>query len=149
MVGAVLFDEIFQLVVGEDDRVEVEPLQIFGRHPVDFFAAIGPRRGGMIDAPGVGRQIAAAMGDDELEVGMVVEHPTKDQMMDGDGRIERVADYIDQVMVGKPSRLGKTGRVHEDQHSELFDPREDLAEALGREILAGNVGRDLDAAKAQ
>ncbi len=39
--------------------------------------------------------------------------------------------------------------MHEDQHAELLDPREDLAEALGGEILAGDVGRDLDTAKPQ
>ena len=50
-------------------------------------------------------------------------------------------------MVGKPPGFGKAGRVHEDKEAELLDAGEDLAEALGREILAGDIGRDLDAAK--
>src|SRR5271169_1558505 len=103
----------------------------------------------MVDAAGIGWQIAAAMGDDELKVGMGMQNAAKDQMMDGDGRIERIADHIDQIMVGEPPRLGEADRVHEDQHAELFDPREDLAEALGGEVFTGDVGRYLDAAKAQ
>jgi hypothetical protein len=39
--------------------------------------------------------------------------------------------------------------VHENEEPELLDAGEDLAEPLGREILAGDIGRDLDAAKAQ
>src|SRR5271169_4903872 len=103
----------------------------------------------MVDAAGIGWQIAAAMGDDELKVGMGMQNAAKDQMMDGDGRIERIADHIDQIMVHEPARLRKAGRVHEDQHAELFDPREDLAEALGGQVLASEVGSDLDAAEAQ
>ena len=103
----------------------------------------------MVDAAGIGRQTAAAMGDNELEVGVGVQYPAEDQVMDGDSRVERIADHVDQVVVGEAPRLRKAGRMHEDQHAELFDPREDLAEALCREILAGNVGRDLDAAEPQ
>jgi hypothetical protein len=89
------------------------------------------------------------MGNDELQVRVVVQYPAKNQVMDGDGRVERVADHIDQVVVGKAPRLRKASRMHEDQHAEFFDPREDLAEALGGKVLAGDVGGDLDAAELQ
>ena len=69
--------------------------------------------------------------------------------MDRDGRVERVADHVDQIMVAEPPRLGEPGRVHEHQQAELLDAGEDLAEALGRQILAADIGRDLDAAEAQ
>src|SRR5690348_14519003 len=149
MFGAVLLDEVFKLVVREDNRVEIEPLQIRRRHPIYLLAAVGARRCRMVDAAGISRQIAAAMGDDELQIGVVVKHTAEDQMMDGDGRIEWVANDIDEVMVGKPPRLGKAGRVHEDEKSEFLDAGEHLAESLGREILAGDIGRDLDAAETE
>ena len=68
---------------------------------VNLLAGVGPRRGRVIDAAGIGREIAATMSDDQFEVGVVVQHAAKDQMMDGDRRIERVADDIDQVVIGK------------------------------------------------
>src|SRR5437763_11184085 len=52
-------------------------------------------------------------------------------------------------MIGEPPRFGKPRRVHEDEEPELLDAGEDLAEPLGREILAGDIGRDLDAAKTE
>jgi hypothetical protein len=131
VVGAILVHQIFELVVGKDDRVEIEPLQVGGRHPVYLFAAIGPRCRGVIYAAGISRQIAAAMRDHKLQVGVVVQYAAEDQVMDGHRRIERVADHVDQVMVGKPTRVGKPGRVHEDQEAEFLDASEDLAEPLG------------------
>ena len=103
----------------------------------------------MVDAPGVRRQIPPTMRDDELEVGVRVQHAAEYQMMNRDGRIERVADHIDQIMVSKAARLREAGRMHEDQHAQLFNSREDLAKALAREILSGHIGRDLDASEAQ
>src|SRR5271166_6586692 len=64
VVGAVLLDQVFELVVRVDERVEIDPLQVGGRHPVDALAAIRAGRGGMVDAPGIGRQKPAAMRDD-------------------------------------------------------------------------------------
>src|SRR6516225_11143807 len=52
-------------------------------------------------------------------------------------------------MVGEAPRLGKACRMHENEEAELLDPGENLAKSLGREILAGDVRRDLDAPKAQ
>src|ERR1700730_5924727 len=44
VIGAVLVDEIIELVMGVDERVEVDPLQISGRHPMQLLAAIRARR---------------------------------------------------------------------------------------------------------
>src|SRR5215472_17999799 len=52
-------------------------------------------------------------------------------------------------MVGEAPGFWEAGRMHENKEPELLDPGEDLAEALGREILAGDVSGDLDAAKTQ
>ena len=81
MIGAVFFDQVFELVVRVDERVEIDPFQIRARHPVDALAAIRTRRGGVVDASWVGRQKPAAMGDDELQVRIVSENAAKDQMM--------------------------------------------------------------------
>src|SRR6202011_3626046 len=68
-------------------------------------------------------------------------------MMQRHGRIERVADHIGKVVAGEAARLGEPVGMHEDNQAQLFAAGEDLAEALGREILAGDMGHDLDTAK--
>ena len=109
----------------------------------------GPRRGGVVDAARIGRQKPAAMRDDELQVGIIGEHAAKDQMMQSHRRIERVADHVVEVMVGEAPRFGKPVGMHEDDEAQLLAAREDLAKALGRQIVAGDMGHDLDAAEAQ
>ena len=52
-------------------------------------------------------------------------------------------------MVGETPGLGEPVRVHEDHEAQLLAAGEDLAKAFGRQILAGDMGHDLDAAKAQ
>src|SRR5271166_1662786 len=66
MVGAVLRDEVFELMVGIDYRVEIEPLQISRGHPVDLLASIRAGRCGVINATRIGRQITAAVRQYEL-----------------------------------------------------------------------------------
>jgi hypothetical protein len=50
VVGTILLDEVFELVVGIDERVEVDPLQLSGGHAVDVLATIRARRRGVVDA---------------------------------------------------------------------------------------------------
>ena len=52
-------------------------------------------------------------------------------------------------MVGEPPRFGKPVGVHEDQEAQFLAARKDLAKAVGRQIIAGDVGHDLDPTKAQ
>ncbi len=89
------------------------------------------------------------MRHDELEIGVIGKHAAEDQVMKSDRRIERVADDVVEVMLGQPSGFGKPVGMHKDDEAELLAAREDLAEALGRQILAGDMGHDLDAAEAQ
>ena len=70
-------------------------------------------------------------------------------MMKCHRRIERVADYIGEIVIGKTPGLGEPVGMHEDHQAQLFTSGEGLAEAVGRQILAGHVGHDLDAAKTQ
>jgi hypothetical protein len=71
------------------------------------------------------------MGEDEFQVGMVAQHAAKDQVMNGNGGIERIADHIDQIMVSKAACVGKPGRVHENQEAQLLDASKNLAKPLG------------------
>src|SRR6266536_455590 len=67
VVGAVQVDQVLQLVVGVDERIEIEPLQVGRRHLLEMHAGVGAGRGGVVDPPRISRQIAAAMGDDDLQ----------------------------------------------------------------------------------
>ena len=97
--------------------------------------------------PGIGRQIAAAMRQHELQVRIILQDAAEDQVMHRDGRIERVADNVREVMVAEAAGLGKPGRVHEQDEPQLLGARENRPEARLRQIGAGDVGRDLDAAQ--
>ena len=149
VIGAVLRDQIFELVMGIDQRVEIQPLQISRRHFLDAGAGVGPRRGGVVDAPGIGRQIAAAMRQHDLQPGIILQHPAEDQVMHRHRRVERVADHVREIVIAEAARLGEPVRMHEDEQPQLLDARPDRAEALGRQILAGDMRHDLDAAKAE
>ena len=81
---------------------------------MELFAAIRPRRRGVVDATRISRQEAAAMGDDELQVRTVAQHTAEDQVMQCHGRIERVADHIGKIVVGKTPGLGEAVRMHKD-----------------------------------
>ena len=70
-------------------------------------------------------------------------------MMQSDRRVERVADHIVEIVVGEAAASVNPSGMHKDEQAQLFAAREDLAEALGRQILAGDMGHDLDAAEAQ
>src|SRR6516225_3599416 len=149
VIRTILLDQIVELMVGVDKRVKIDALEVGRRHPVELFAAIRPRRRGVVDATRIGRQEAAAMGNDELQVRMVAQHAAKDQMMERHGRIERVADHIGKIVVGKASSFGEPVRMHEHHEAKFLAAGEDLAETFGRQILSGNMGHDLDAAKTQ
>src|SRR5207253_3254466 len=70
-------------------------------------------------------------------------------MMQRHGGVERVTDYVGEVMVGKAPGLGEPVGMHEHDEPQLLGACEDLAKAIGRKILAGDMGHDLDAAKPQ
>ena len=93
--------------------------------------SIGPRRCSMIDPTGIGWKVPTAVSKNELEVRMIAQHATKDQMMNGNGGIQRISYHIDQIVVGEAPRIGKTGRVHKDQKAQLLDAGKNLLKPLG------------------
>ncbi len=50
---------------------------------------------GMVEAADIGGHIAAAMADQHLEVGMAVKDTAEDEVMEGDGLLQRLADRVD------------------------------------------------------
>src|SRR6266436_2286593 len=117
VVGAILVDEIVELVVSVDEGIEIDPLEIGGRHPMQLLAAIRAGRRGVIDATRISGEETAAMGDDELEIGVIAQHPAEDQMMQRHGRVERVADHIGEVVVGEASGLSEPVGMHENHET--------------------------------
>ena len=101
----------------------------------------------MVDASGIARQIAAAMRDDQLQPRIIFEYAAENQMMDCHGRVERIADHIGEIMFVKPARFGEAVGMHEDDEPQLLASRKDRAEARLRQIRAGDMRHDLDAAE--
>jgi len=67
--------------------------------------------------------------------------------MHGNRRFERDADHVAEVMVFEASSFRKARGVHEQHDAELLAFGEDRPEARGGEILAVDIGRNLDAAE--
>ncbi len=62
-------------------------------------------------------------------------------------RVERIADDIGEVMVAEAAGFREAGRMHEQHEAKLLGAREDRPEARLRQIGAGDIGGDLDAAQ--
>ncbi len=104
---------------------------------------------GVVHAAGIGRQEAAAMRDADLQLRMRVEHAPEDEVADGHGRIERIADHVAEIVLREPAAIGEAVGVQEDQDTEFFGLGEDRPEPLLGKIGAGDVGAELDAAQAE
>jgi hypothetical protein len=79
----------------EDQRVEIELLQVLGRLLLELDVGIAAGRtdqAGMVGAVGVGRQVAAAVRADDLEAREAVERALEDQMRQRNGGFQRIAD---------------------------------------------------------
>jgi hypothetical protein len=75
----------------------MELVEIFGRLLLQLDVGIAVLRrheAGMIRARRVGAEIAAAMGREDLQAGEAVQGPFEDQVLQGKGGIERVADGV-------------------------------------------------------
>src|ERR1700730_6711698 len=126
--------EILELVVSEDDRVEIELLQIARRLLRGGGAAVGACLVAVVAAPGISRQEAAAMGDADLEARIGVEHAAENEMAHRHGAVERVADDVDEIMVGEAAPFGEAVGMQEDEHPELL--------GLGEEWPEARIGTD-------
>jgi hypothetical protein len=103
----------------------------------------------VVEAAGIHRHVAAAVGDADLEPAVAVEHAFEDQVADGESRIERVADDVVEIVRRQPTALGEPHRVQEEEDAELLGRGEHRGEAWRGEFLAIDVGAELDAAHAE
>ena len=47
--------------------------------------------------PGIAGEIAAAVHGQDLQVGMPLQHAVEDQVVQGDGGLQRIADHVVEV----------------------------------------------------
>src|SRR5262249_23558351 len=102
MVGAVETHQLGELVGREYDGVEIDFLEIAGRRVRQVAVRIRARAPGVIDAAAVSGEIAAAVRGKNLQLGMPFEHAVEDQVVQRDGRVERVADHVVEVEAREP-----------------------------------------------
>ncbi len=106
----------------------------------------------MIGAARVGRQEAAGVRSADLEAGEPVERALEDQVRQGDGRLEGVADHIAEVPVTLEALLelgGGTGTLGMDEHhhAELFGLGPEGVELRIADLLPVDAAADAGAAQ--
>src|SRR5438445_328456 len=154
LVRTGLGHQVAQRLGREDERVEVELLEIFRRLLPERFGA--PVRKGHADRVGacrVGRQIAAAVRRADLQPGEPVERAFEDQVRERDRRLERIADGVLEPAAAPEPRLeigrGAVGlRVDEHQHAQLLGLGPERVEPRVGQILAGDAAAHAGAEQA-
>ena len=99
----------------------------------------------MIDAARIGAEITAAMHGENLEVRMPLEDAVEDQVVQRDRGVERIADHVVEVKARETLRLGETVRVDQHQRAEFLGFLPERRESRIGQLLAVDVGEDLDA----
>src|SRR5690242_8282784 len=102
LARAHLGDEMAELLGGEDERIEMEALQVLARSLCERDVLVAEPLAdiaGVIRSRGVGGKIAAAVGRENLEAGKAVERALEDQVLERDRRLERVADGIGEPAI--------------------------------------------------
>jgi len=91
------------------------------------------------------------MRGQDLEAGKAVERALEDQMLERDGRVERIADGVCEpaIALETPRKIRRALRVNEQHRTELFRLCPDRMEAGFGEILAQHARSDGGAAQAQ
>ena len=106
-------------------------------------------REGVIEAAPIGRQIAAAMRDADLQFGEPFEVAVEDQLPDAQRGIQRMSDGVREIMVAHPADQAGAERMQENQNAEFLDAREEFFQARARQVDAPDIGAQLDPAKSQ
>src|SRR5689334_18430256 len=125
---------MFQLALVEHYGVEIELLQIFRRWLLDVDPAILAMRECMVEAAPIGRQIAAAMGDADLEFGKTLEIAVEDQLSHAQRRIQGMADRVREIVVLHAADQAGAERMQEDEKAKFLDAGKEFLEARAGEI---------------
>ena len=120
-------------------------LQVMRRRLRQRAVRIRARAPGVIDAAGIGAEIAAAVHGEDLQVGMALEHAVEDQVVQRDRGLERIADDVVEVEAGEPLGLGEAVGMDHHQRAELLGLLPERREGRIGQFLAGDVGEDFDA----
>src|SRR5215218_6806537 len=105
---------------------------------------------GMIATCGIRTEIAAAMCGDDLEPREAVERAFEDQMLQGDGGVERVTDGVRQPAIALEAlgEFRRALRMDEEHRAELLCLGPDRMEFGIREVLSQHAATDRGAAQA-
>src|ERR1700759_3733017 len=109
----------------EHHSVEIKLVQIFRWLFLqrDIWIAILRRHeAGVVVARGVGAEIAAAMGSEDLETREAIKRPLEEQMLQGDVSVEWIADCVRQPAVALEARgeLRRALRMDEENSAKFF-----------------------------
>ncbi len=148
-VRTVAGDKMVEFGAVKHQSVEPDLAEIARRSAGDVLAAVFAGAPGVVHSAPIPRQISAAMCHAELETGVAVEHAFENQVTESDGRFNRVADDVVEIMFGQALPVGEAERVEEQQNAEFFCGGKEGAEFGGREFLTVDVAADLDPAQAK
>ena len=149
MVGAPDLDQMLELALVEHDGVEIELLQIFRRLLLDGDAAILAMRPGVVEAAPIAGDIAAAMGDADLQFGKTFEIAVEHQLPDAQRGIQRMSDRVREIMILHAPDQAGAERMQEDHHVEFLDAGEEFFQARAGEVDTPDIGAEFDAAEAE
>src|SRR5215831_4573436 len=94
VVRAELVHQSGELVRRKHDGIHVNAFEIGRRRLWQRVMAVGARTPSMIDAPGIGAEISAAVDREDLQARKTLEHAVKDQIMQRDRGLKRIADNV-------------------------------------------------------
>src|SRR6187200_3475059 len=103
----------------------------------------------MIDAAGIGRKIAAAVHREYLQPGVPLQYAVEDQVVQGDGGFEWIADHVVEIEPREPFGVGETVGMDDDERVELFGLLPERREIWLRKLSARDIGQDFHALHAE
>src|SRR3984957_18393082 len=102
LTGADLGHQMPDRLGREDQRIEIDLLEIFRRRLLELdirIAALWTDQTGMVRTIRVGRQVAAAMGSDHLELRKAIEYALEDEVGGRDRRLQGIAGRVGEPAV--------------------------------------------------
>jgi len=103
----------------------------------------------MVNAAGIGAEETAAVHSQHAKLGMAFKDAVEDQVVQRHRGVERIADHVVEVKARETLRLGKAGRMDQHKRVELLGFFPEWRESRIGQLLAVDVGQDLDALEAE
>src|SRR4029077_6240494 len=99
----------------------------------------------MIDAAGIGRKIAAAVHREYLQPGVPLQYAVEDQVVQGDGGFERIADHVVEIEPREPFGVGEPVGVDADARVALSGLQPERREIWLRTLAAPDIVQNFPA----